>query len=147
MNSGLWPSASSHTKTAYRPWTSGKGKQMFQFAQTVSPYFLSTTVLNEAFTTQHTGHKASNEHLQLETCIYINALPPMPSFSANQNENALSCNSMNWRGVSHMMKTPTLKIHTVKAFSLRLCCSWNLGKKKKVILCICSDKQFYWFTK
>lgn len=112
MNSGLWPSASSYTKTAYRPWTSGKGKQMFQFAQTVSPYFLSTTILSEAFTTQHTGHKASNEHLQLETCIYINALPPMPSFSANQNENALSCNSMIWRGISHMMKTPTLKIHT-----------------------------------
>lgn len=55
MNSGLWPSASSHRKTAYRLWISGKGKQMFQFAQTVSPYILPTTVLNEEFTIQCMG--------------------------------------------------------------------------------------------
>lgn len=55
MNSGLWPAASSHAKTANRLWTSGKEKQMFQFAQNVSPYFLSTTALNDALTIQCMG--------------------------------------------------------------------------------------------
>lgn len=55
MNSGLWPSASSHRKTAFRLWISGKVKQMFQFAQTVSPYFFPSTGLNEEFTIQCMG--------------------------------------------------------------------------------------------
>lgn len=76
---------------------------MFQFAQTVSPYFLSTTALNDALAIlcMGTGPPVNTYSLYYE--VILMHYCPCLLFQQNQTENALSYSPMICRSVSHCM--------------------------------------------